>query len=273
MSLLAPVPLQPRRSLAARWSRFRSQAHWIYEVGANYSPLLLPRCGQFCMVRDKVRIRFSKTGSLRFISHHDLMRCFERMLRRANLPFHSSQGFNPKPRLIFALPLPLGMAGLEEVVDLELDKPLPVEEIHSRLAPQCPSGIHILNVVAIGPQDSARVHHVCYRVPLDETESFPDLSQRIHALLAAKECWIERQRPQTKRVDLRPFLMDLSLSSSALEMNLFVTPAGTARPEEIIACLGLTASLIEGAVIERTAVELCDDSLAPSVLASRGAQS
>ena len=74
------------------------------------------------MVRDKVRIRFRKGGELRLVGHHDLMRCFERMLRRAQLPFHSTEGFNPKPRLIFALSLGLGIVGSEEVVELELDE-------------------------------------------------------------------------------------------------------------------------------------------------------
>ena len=55
------------------------------------------------MVCAKVRIRFRKGGDLRLVSHHDLMRVFERMLRRADLPFHSTSGFNPKPRLVFAL--------------------------------------------------------------------------------------------------------------------------------------------------------------------------
>ena len=74
------------------------------------------------MVRDKVRIRFRKCGTLRLVSHHDLMRCFERMLRRAALPYHSTEGFNPKPRLIFALSLGLGIIGCQEVAELELDE-------------------------------------------------------------------------------------------------------------------------------------------------------
>src|SRR6184192_1420855 len=87
---------------------------------------------------DKVRIRFRKAGALRLLSHHDLMRTFERMLRRAELPFRSSQGFHPKPRIIFALSLPLGVAGLEEVAELELDELLPAEEIQNRLERQAP---------------------------------------------------------------------------------------------------------------------------------------
>ena len=84
--------------------------------------------------RDKVRIRFRKSGDLRLLSHHDLMRTFERMLRRAALPFRHSQGFHPNPRLVFALSLPLGVVGCEEVVELELDEVLPPDEMHERLA-------------------------------------------------------------------------------------------------------------------------------------------
>src|ERR1700722_3525423 len=76
------------------------------------------------MLGDKLRFRFSKTGTLRLLSHHDLMRCLERMLRRAALPFKSTAGFHPGPRVVFALSLPLGVAGLDEVVEIEFLQPL-----------------------------------------------------------------------------------------------------------------------------------------------------
>src|SRR5437867_5675841 len=88
----------------------------------------------------KFRIRFRKTGDLRLVSHHDLMRCFERMLRRADLPVHSTEGFNPKPRMVFALSLALGIIGCEEVVEIELDAELPPEETRDRLTRQAPPG-------------------------------------------------------------------------------------------------------------------------------------
>src|SRR5262245_23223390 len=78
--------------------------------------------------RPKYRIRFRKGGDLRLVSHHDLMHCVERMLRRAGLPFHTTQGFNPKPRMAFALSLGLGIVGCQEVLELELDAPLPADE-------------------------------------------------------------------------------------------------------------------------------------------------
>src|SRR5437870_7518850 len=109
------------------------------------------------MVRDKLRIRFRKYGDLRLISHHDLMRCFERMLRRAALPFHSTEGFNPKPRLVFAMPLPLGVVGCQEVAELELDAELAPEVIQDRLAHQVPPGLEILSVCRIDRKTTAQV--------------------------------------------------------------------------------------------------------------------
>src|SRR5438132_1580822 len=113
----------------------------------------------------KVRIRFRKDGPLRFLSHHDLMRTFERMLRRADLPLRRSQGFHPKPRLVFALSLPLGVIGCEEVVELELDRALPPEEVRLRLVAQAPPGLGILGVRGIDPRAGAQVRSLCYGLP------------------------------------------------------------------------------------------------------------
>ena len=118
------------------------------------------------MARDKVRIRFRKDGDLRLVSHHDLLRCLERMLRRAALPFHSTSGFHPKPRLVFALSLPLGIIGRDEVLELELDEALSPEEIHERLARQAPPGLELLSTQRIDPKRKAQVRSARYHLPL-----------------------------------------------------------------------------------------------------------
>jgi radical SAM-linked protein len=213
--------------------------------------------GHLGMVRDKVRIRFRKDGALRLVSHHDLMRCFERMLRRAEIPFHCTQGFNPKPRLVFALSLALGIVGCDEIADLELDEELPVAEMHQRLVRQAPAGLTILSVTRIDPKATAQVCRVGYRLPLPASQR-TQLQTRIDALMAASHCWVERTRPQSRRVELRPFLQGLDIIDGALTMSFWVTPHGTARPDEILALLGLGDLLESGAVLERTCVELQD---------------
>jgi radical SAM-linked protein len=215
------------------------------------------------MVCDKYRIRFEKLGDLRFISHHDLMRAFERILRRARLPFHSTSGFNPKPRLIFALPLPLGIAGTDEVAELELDQALSPEEVLERLATQAPTGLRILSVERIDGRTTAHVGQVCYRVALGEIDA-AEVEKRITALLASSECWMERSRPETRRIDLRPYLTAIRLQDGFLELDLRVTPNGTARPAEVLELLGLET----GARIERTRVELLDEAAATAAPSS-----
>jgi radical SAM-linked protein len=214
------------------------------------------------MVRHKVRIRFRKAGDLRLVSHHDLLRCFERMLRRAGLPFQTTQGFNPRPRLVFALSLPLGVAGHDEVADLEFREETDPEEVRRRLAAQAPPGLDILSVTRTDARAAPQVRSASYRVPLTAA-CHPDLPGRVAELLAARECWYERTRPHHRRLDLRPFLADLRLRPDALEMDLLVTPQGMARPEEILDVLGLGDLRTSGAVVERTRLELCDENSQP----------
>ncbi len=233
------------------------------------SPLAGPpwaRGGSFGMVRDKVRIRFRKTGDLRLISHHDLLRSFERLLRRAAVPFHSTQGFNPKPRLVFALPLPLGVIGCEEVVELELDAELAPQDLQERLAQHAPIGLEILTLQRIDRRTTAHVRQVTYRIAVPP-EQATQLPERLVALLALPNCWVERSRPQPRRVDLRPYVGALRWQAGFLEMDLGVTPTGTARPQEILELLGLQDLLTRGGVFERSRLVLEDEESLPQLCA------
>ena len=108
-----------------------------------------PAPAQTARPQHRYRLRFQKTGDLRLVSHIDLLHVFERLLRRAALPFASTQGFHPKPCLIFAQALALGVAGLDEVVDLTLAEPLPPEEVLVRLNRQAPAGLVFLEAKAL----------------------------------------------------------------------------------------------------------------------------
>ena len=220
--------------------------------------------------RDKYRIRFRKGGDLRLLSHHDLMRCFERMLRRAGLPVRATQGFHPKPRLVFALSLPLGVVGREEVVELELDRPLPPEEVRDRLARQAPPGLEVLSLRRVAPTEGAQVRSLCYRIDVPAGRA-AEAGRRAAEALAAAELWAGRTRPAPRRVNLRPFLRGLRVRPPAaggenhsLEIDLWLTPQGTARPDEVLAVLGLRDLLDAGAVLERARLELADETPPPT---------
>src|SRR5271166_2850470 len=97
----------------------------------------------------KLRFRFAKRGDLRLMSHHDLMRCLERMARRAQIPLAQSQGFTPRPRIVFASALGLGIEGQNEIVDLELIEPEEPADVLSRLQAASPEGITWLQAEAL----------------------------------------------------------------------------------------------------------------------------
>jgi radical SAM-linked protein len=207
--------------------------------------------------RSKYRVRFKKAGDLRLVSHHDLMHCLERMFRRADLPVPATQGFNPRPRLWFAQSLALGAIGHNEVLELELNQPLPPDDLHRRLTAQCPPSLTILTVQSIDLRASAHVRRAYFRLAL--TEPALDLPERCAVFLNEEHHWVERTRPQRRRLDIRPFVRTLVGRDNVLEMALWVTPYGAVRPDEIVQALGLPGIVESGAVLERTDLELADE--------------
>jgi radical SAM-linked protein len=207
----------------------------------------------------KVRVRFRKDGLLRLVSHLDLLHVFERLLRRAEIPFRSTQGFHPQPRIVFALSLALGVVGCEEVVEIELERPMGAPEILRHLAHHAPPGLQFLNVRSIDVRARAQVIRVRYRIT-PPAEHRTDLPRRIEALLDSSHLLVERTRPKPRRLDVRPFLHNVCLDENELEISLWVDgSAGSARPEEILGALGLADVLNEGAILERSKLELRDE--------------
>ncbi len=227
--------------------------------------------------RCKVRLRFGKGFDLRLLSHHDLLRAFERLFRRADLPLAHTQGFNPHPRIVFALSLPLGVIGLEEVVEIELDRPFDTEELRCRLAGQAPPGLRFHGLKSIALKANARVARLTYRLPAPD-DRLAALHAAIPPLLNQPQLLVRRVRTPGQSVDLRPSIHQLRLVEIAdasalpglagaqrstwhhtLELELTPTPAGTARPEEVLALLEQPDLLDLGGVLERSRLLLVDE--------------
>jgi radical SAM-linked protein len=210
------------------------------------------------MLGDKLRFRFAKTGALRLLSHHDLMRSIERMLRRADLPFKSTAGFHPTPRVHFALSLPLGVEGLDEVVEMEFTRELDAEETRLRLNSQAPDGLAFIRVSAIPSHTTAMPRRAVYRLALP-TERIGATTSRSSELMSLSQVWVDRLRPSPKRLNIRPYFRSLAVHDGALALDLWVTPTGTARADELLKLLDLPDLPEAGAVVERLTVELHDE--------------
>ena len=178
-------------------------------------------------------------------------------LRRAGFDIALSKGMKPRPVISLALPRAVGTETLADVADVELrgdHEPLDVQE---RLANHLPMGMTALAVEpATGKQAASRVESVAYRV---EVADDLDWDAALAAFAAAETCEVVRTAPKkaSKRVDVRRFCTELTHEPGALEMELAVTDAGTARPEELtqaVAALVGATPTIERLV--RTAIRL-----------------
>jgi radical SAM-linked protein len=204
-------------------------------------------------------LRFQKKGTLRFISHHDLMRLLERALRRAELPIKMTQGFNPRPRMSFPLALALGVEGLEEIVELELSRWLPPKTLVEQLRTQLPEGLDIISAEPVAT--SSRVEEVVYQVKLHSTQTITP--EKIEELLNLKEYCIWRERDGKKKViDLRPSILSITLKEGCLEIRFKVLQEGTARPEEVLEALGLRSPVLTNFNIARVKVLLSPTAVA-----------
>jgi radical SAM-linked protein len=207
----------------------------------------------------RLRITFSKTGSLRYTGHLDLQTVWERTARRAGLSLAYTHGFHPGPRIQIASALPLGIAGSAEIVDLWLDTdPGEAAETQSRLQAGAPPGLTILQVETVdehGPPLQTQVVSAEYRVTLLEPVSGPDLQLRLENLLSTASLLRTRR---DKPYDLRPLIEELSLTPTPaagngqarqIFMRLAARDGATGRPEELLDALGIP---LETTRIERT---------------------
>lgn len=92
-----------------------------------------------------LRVKFTKEGYLKFISHLDMMRLFDRAFRRGSIPIKYSQGFNPQPKMSIANPLALGIESQEEFMDIELNERIPETDFINIMNKELPEGIKVID--------------------------------------------------------------------------------------------------------------------------------
>jgi radical SAM-linked protein len=208
------------------------------------------------MVRQRIRVRFSKKGDLRLISHRDLSRAFERMLRRAGLQLAMSQGFHPHPQMTFPAALALGIEGLAEVVDIGLDQEVKREEIHRQMAAAAPPGLEIHSVDLLDPGHAkARAIRVQYEISLPSS-LHAQTSDAIEQLQARPTLAVKR-KGKSVAIDLASAIDTISLADDGvLRIRMHVSAEAQPRPRELLEALGLADLEAQGHWIRRTAVEL-----------------
>lgn len=183
----------------------------------------------------KVRylIKFSKESNIKFISHLDLMRTIQRVIRRAELPIEYSKGFNPHMTVSLAQPLSVGMYSSGEYMDIVLTEELSEIYIKDKLNDNAPSGIKFFEVVKIKnhenekklPQSMALIDAADYIIKIKYKDS-SKLEQDIEGLLK-QENWntIKKSKSGEKEVDIKPLVKSFkySICENILEVDAKVS--------------------------------------------------
>lgn len=222
-----------------------------------------PEGGQAPIVQ-RVRIRYAKRGPLRFTSHRDFARAFERAIRRAGVPIAYSQGFTPHPKISYASAAPTGVASEAEYLEIGLQAPVDPDELRCALDAALPPGLDILDAVAAHSGNLAErvdASHWLVELPGLDAGTLRDAVQRF---LDAPEVPVERMTKQGMRAfDARAAVVSMSVrpdptgpatpgSSAPSEVSrdecaileLVVRLASpTVRPDDVLSGLRVVAAL------------------------------
>jgi radical SAM-linked protein len=207
-------------------------------------------------VRQRWRLVFKRGEEARYLSHLDAVRLWERAFRRGEIPVATSEGFSPRPKLIFAAPLNLGMLAEHELADIFLSERLTAADLRDRLAAGMPRGYEVVDLHDVWVGDPALAPQLAaadYRMTLLNVEQ-SRLAAAAGRLLAAER--LPRERRKEARVipyDLRPLLLELRARpadpralppdtdparAAGLWMRLRHTQdRGSGRVEEVVAAL------------------------------------
>ncbi len=199
--------------------------------------------------KNRVRIRWEKSATYRYMSHLDNLRLLERCIRRARLPVSYSQGFNPTMKLSFGPPLPLGFTSETEFVDITFEMSFTISMLES-LRKVLPTGVEIRDArVVLGATASlsSTLNRVIYTVPIMMWRDQTRLEIQLQSALQLEKLEIERSsKGAVRRVDIRSAVHGLTIEQDSLVMLLGLGDGGYARPGEVVQFLtdSLTTDII-----------------------------
>ncbi|NLC76914.1 MAG: DUF2344 domain-containing protein [Clostridia bacterium] len=191
-----------------------------------------------------VRLEYSVGKEVRYLSHLDFLRLFIRALRRARLPVAYSQGFNPHAKVAFGPPLPVGITGSSEYLDVEFNEELPVTEIMDRLGQVLPRGVVIKRGKKIAgktPSLMAVIERARFevRIPLEDGQRGINWEKAIGSFMARTEVVVTRHtkdgpRPKEIRQGIYRLEGKEEEGTAVFNMELQVGNRGSVRPDEVI---------------------------------------
>ena len=197
----------------------------------------------------RLRVKFNRGEEIKFISHLDIMRLWERALNRAQIQLAYSEGFSPHPRLSLAAPLAVGVTSEAELMDVFVTELVSPHWFTAAVSQQLPPGIEILGVYQIGlgmPSMQSQVRYAEYRVKVETIEETKDVESAVATLLSVENLpWYHQRDTGRRNYDLRALIDDLWLvdwhyTYCTIGMRLRCDSGGSGRPEQVALALGFS---------------------------------
>jgi radical SAM-linked protein len=195
----------------------------------------------------RLRIRFRRGEELKYISHLDLLRLWQRALNRAGIRLAYSEGFNPHPRMSLAAPLALGVTSEAELMDIVVVKWSSPHAFTAAVERQLPAGIEIIqtyNIATTLPSLQSQVSFSEYRVEVATDKSREDIEKAIESILNAESLpWQHQRDTGPRKYDLRKliediWIIDYQANMATIGMKLQCDSNGSGRPEQVAIALG-----------------------------------
>lgn len=208
-------------------------------------------------------IKFKIEGALRFLSHAETLRVFQRACVRARISIRYSQGFNPRPKLSLPLPRPVGVESDEELLCLKVNRQSEntddlCSSVTAELSAQLPTGLELHSVRVARPGASYQPRSATYVLAVGPEYLNNELKARIERLLASDSLNLQRQTgargSRVKNIDVRPFLTSIEADDRGIIVACSISSAGSIRVDEILSLLELDESMLTGP-IRRTGVQ------------------
>jgi len=194
------------------------------------------------------RLTYSKDRSLRWLGHLDLVRVFERAVRRARIPIAYSEGFNPRPRMSFYSQLAVGLTGEAEPMTIELTERVDPDELMCALNSALPSGLSIRSAEETESKKSPAIRGGEYIVGIDGACN-DELNDAVRILLSTDSVIVDRKKEhESKQVDIRPGVEALEVlhrTSKDECTGLLRTRLASVRPNELVDALKQSAPNIK----------------------------
>lgn len=191
----------------------------------------------------KKRVYFDKCGEMKFISHLDLLRFFERLFNKSEIPVKYSEGYHPRPKMSFGNPISLGTEAYNEVMDFETDAEISNEEVLKRLNENAVLGFKVHKVEEVPRKSSImeEFKNVIYEIDGEKS----DIDKIVEVLNRDEIVEIKEKRGKTVKRDLKARLINfyrngntLSLEIENMSPNCYLDLAGVEQQDVTIKRLG-----------------------------------